>query len=197
MTLTPQQQKKLLIGLLAALVLLIAYRSVTGDSPKKTAPLTYTRGMAATSSVRTGVQSSAAAADPVQLFLVQRETRYPGVARDVFRMENPVAPKLKPKPVVVSAPTPTAPPPPPPPTPEEIAAAAAKADLAKFRFIGYLTETKDNSLFLQKDGEVYIVRSGGTVANRYRVKDAGKDFVVLADPATKVEMKVNLSGSGR
>lgn len=194
MKLTPEQQKKLLIVLLAVLVVLIGYRSMNFEK-QRTAPLTYNRGAVAASSVRTGIQSPAAAADPLQLFLVQREEKFPGVTRDLFRMENPAPPR--PKAVIKTAPTPTVPAPPPVPekTPEQIAAEAARADLSKFRFLGYLTD-KESSLFLSKDGETYIVRSGDTVLKNYRVKEAGRDFVVLLDTATRVEMKVELSGGG-
>lgn len=191
MNLNPEQQKKLLIALLAVLALLIGYRVMTAEKPR-TAPLTYNRGAVATSSVRTGIRSPADGPDPLQVFLVQREEKFPGVARDIFRMEDP-APRRRP--VLKSVPTPTVPAPPPVPekTPEEIAAEAARADLSKFRFLGYLTD-KESSLFLSKDGETYIVRSGDTVLKNYRVKEAGKDYVVLLDTATRVEMKVELSG---
>ncbi len=132
----------------------------------------------------------------MQLLLLKREEKYPGVIRDIFRMENPAPPKPKAKPVsvVATAPTPTVPPV-PVKTPEQIAEEAARADLSKFRFLGYLTD-KDSSLFLSKDGETFIVRSGETVLRNYRVKEANRDFVVLLDTETKVEVKVELSGGG-
>jgi hypothetical protein len=133
--------------------------------------------------------------DPLRLFLARRMERFPGMSRDIFRMDNP-APK-KPKPVIVSAPTPTIiMPVVPEKTPEQLAAEAARADLSKFRFLGYVTETtdKESSLFLAKDGETFIVRSGDAVLKNYRVKDAGRDFVILLDTITRVEVKVELSG---
>ena len=108
-------------------------------------------------------------------------------------MENP-APKPKSAPVIA------APPPPPPPTPEQLeeqrtrlAADAARADMSKFRYLGYLT-SKDNTLFLSKDGETFIVRSGDRLQASYQVKEAGKDYVILLDTATRVEVRVELSG---
>ncbi len=190
---SPEQQKKLLFVLLALLAGLIAFRVVTAEKPR-TAPLTYPRGSVAASSVRAGIQSPSAAADPLQVFLVKREEKYPGVIRDIFRMENPAPPRAKLKTVLVTAPTPTVPPV-PEKTPEQIAAEAARADLSKFRFLGYLTD-KDSSLFLAKDGETFIVRSGDAVLKNYRVKTAGRDFVVLLDTLTKVEVRVELSGGG-
>jgi hypothetical protein len=106
-------------------------------------------------------------------------------------MENP-APKPKPQPAPVIAP------PPPPPavpvkTPEQIAAENARADLSRFRFLGYLT-SKDNTFFLSKDGETFIVKTGDKLLASYQVKEAGKDYVILLDTATRVEVRVELSG---
>ncbi len=191
MAFTQVQQKKLLAGTLTVLVLLVLYRAMTGEKPR-TAPLVYTRGAVATSSVRPGMQSPAAGTDPLRLLLVKHSEKFPGVSRDIFRMANP-APKPKPKPAPL---LPVAPPPPPVPvkTPEEIAADAARADLSRFRFLGYLTD-KDSTLFLSKDGQLYLVRSGEKVLNNYVVKEAGKDHVVLLDTVTHVEMRIELSGS--
>ncbi len=183
----------MLVGLSMVLAALIFYRVNTAEKPA-TAPLTYTRGAVATSLTRTGINAPAAGTDPLQAFLAHRQEPFPGVARDFFRMENP-APKPKPKPVVISKPTPTVPPPPPIPvkTREEIAAEESRADLSRFRFLGFLTE-KDSSLFLSKDGELFIVRSGDRVLKNYKVKEAGRDYVVLLDTVTHVEVRVELSG---
>jgi len=97
------------------------------------------------------------------------------------------------KPVTtVTLPTATA----PVKSPEEIAAEMAKADLSKFRFLGYLTD-KDSSLFLSKEGELFIVKSGDVVQKTYQVKSVGKDHVILLDTVTKVEVKIDLTGGAR
>jgi cell division septation protein DedD len=136
----------------------------------------------------------------LNVFLERRGEKFPGVTRDIFRMVNPP----KPKPAT-----------PPPPvhvkTPEELAAEAAQAaanaanaaaqaaaeaariDLSKFSFLGYLTD-KDNTLFLSKEGQLFIVKSGGLVLGNYKVKEAGKDSVVLLDTVTRVEVRIYLSG---
>src|SRR3989337_3269938 len=147
MRLTREQEKKVFVVLAAVLALLVVYRVMSAEK-QKTAPLTYRPGSFVASPVRTGLSSPAAGTDPLLIFFAKREEKFPGVARDIFRMANP-APKPKP------APLPLGPPPPPVPekTPEEIAAETSRADLAKFRFLGYLTD-KENSLFLSKDGEL-------------------------------------------
>jgi hypothetical protein len=189
MILNREKQKNLLIALIAVLALLVVYRIVTAEKPK-TAPLTYTRGAVANSAVRPGLAAREAGTDPLNVFLRQREEKFPGTARDIFRMENPAAPK--PKSAPVSSVTPTLPHV-PVKTPEELAADLARADLSKFRFLGYLTD-KDSSLFLSKDGENFIAKSGDKVLKNYIVKEAGKDYVILLDTITRVEARVELSG---
>jgi len=187
MRLTREQEKKVFVVLAAVLALLVVYRVMSAEK-QKTAPLTYRPGSVAASPVRTGLSSPAAGTDPLLIFFAKREEKFPGVARDIFRMANP-APKPKP------APLPLGPPPPPVPekTPEEIAAETSRADLAKFRFLGYLTD-KENSLFLSKDGELFIVKSGETVQKSYKVKEAGIDYVLLVDTVTRVEARIELTG---
>lgn len=193
MELSRDLRKNALGTLLTLLVALIIYRVLGADKPR-TAPLTYLPGAVATSQIRRGAVSSPAGSDPVLVFLEKREERFPGMMRDLFRMENPShRPKALTQPLV-----PLGPPAPPQPsepvkTPEESAAELSRADLSKFRFLGYLTD-KDSSLFLSKDGELYIVRKDDTILKTYKVKEANKDYVVLIDTLTRVEVRVELSG---
>jgi hypothetical protein len=80
-------------------------------------------------------------------------------------------------------------------TAEEIAADIARADLAKFRYLGYVSE-KETTLFLSKDGEFFIVKIGDTTGTTYKIKEANKDFIIILDTATHVEGLVALSGDG-
>jgi len=194
MALTKAQQKKVLAALVAVIIGLSVYQRTSLEAPR-TQPLIYTRGMKVTSAVRRGISAPGAASDPLAVFIERRAERYPGVARDIFRMSLP-AQAVKQKPVVpvppvVTAPVPTV----PEKSPEEIAADMARADLSKFRFLGYLTD-KDSSLFLSKEGELFIVKSGDSVLKNYQVKAVGKDYVVLFDTVTKVEARIELTGSG-
>ncbi len=190
--LTRNREKTALIVLLAVLAILIVYRIMTDEKPR-TAPLAYPPGSVARSAVREGLAAAGTRADPLNVFIAKREERFPGVSRDIFRMENPAPPK--PKKAVISKPLFTAPTSTiPEKTPEQIAADLARADLAKFRFLGYLTD-KDNTLFLSKDGELFIVKSGDRLLGNYQVKEAGRDSVVLLDTVTRVEVRIELSGS--
>jgi hypothetical protein len=195
MALTKSQQIMVLAVLVALIIALSVYQRVSLEAPR-TQPLIYTRGMKVTSPVRRGISAPGAAADPLTVFFERRAGKYPGVIRDIFRMSVP-APEVRQKPVdvtpvaVITQPVSTV----PVKTAEEIAADLARADLSKFRFLGYLTD-KDSSLFLSKEGELFIVKSGGMVLKNYQIKTVGKDHVVLYDTVTKVEVRIELTGSG-
>jgi hypothetical protein len=191
MALSKQQEKSLLLVLAAVLAGLIIYRMSSVEAPQ-TAPLVYTPGMKVSSPVRRGLQSSGEGQDALTVFLARRVERYPGTSRDLFRSGAPKPLKTAKKPAVpvVTVPTVTV----PVKTPEEIAAEQARADLSSFRFLGYLTD-KDSSLFLSKSGELFIAKSGDTLLKSYKIKSSGKDYVILYDTATKVEVRVELTGS--
>ena len=195
MTLAKSQQITVLAGLATALVALSVYQRVSQEAPR-TQPLTYTRGMKVSAPVRRGISASGPAADLLAVVVERRADTYPRVMRDIFRMSVP-EPAGKRKPVVaqsatiITQPVSTV----PVKTAEEVAADLARADLSKFRFLGYLTD-KDSSLFLSKEGELFIVKSGETVLKNYQIKAVGKDHVVMQDTVTKVEVRIELTGSG-
>jgi hypothetical protein len=193
-TLSKPQQIKLLAAMVAVIIALNIYQRYA-EEQQKIRPLTYTPGMKSAAPVRRSVSAGGTQQDPLAVILERRAEKYPGTARDIFRMTGSGTAKPKRiirKPVeVVTAPTPTI----PAKTPEEIAADAARADLTRFRFLGYLTD-RDSSLFLSRDGELFIVKSGDTVLKGYKVKTVEKDHVILQDTATKVEVKIELTGSG-
>lgn len=199
MRMTISQEKRLLTVLLIVLAGLYVYRVLSGELPR-TQPLLYERGMKVTTPLRRGISGAGTERDPVSIVLARRIELYPypGVRRDLFQMRGDGAAR-KPKPeslvTAVSTPAATATPVIPQKTPEEIAAEVARADLTSFRFLGYLTD-KDSSLFLSKDGELFIAKSGDKLLKNYRIKESGKDFVVLQDMVTKVEVRVELTGSG-
>ena len=197
MALTTQQEKKIAVALFAVLAALVLYRLVSLEETK-TAPLTFTHGMKVSSPVRGVMAAPGGASDPLLVFFERRVEKYPGVARDLFRMgttngQAKRRPALVTKPIAtVTLPTSTI----PVKTPEEMAADLARADLSRFRFLGYLTD-RDSSLFLSKDGELFIVKSGDRILKNYQVKAVGKDHVVLLDTITKVEVRLELTGSAK
>jgi hypothetical protein len=188
--LTVLQQKILLAALVATIVLLNVRNFMIADKPQ-TAPLAYPRGSVARSAVRQNLAVAPENSDALSVIIAGRGEKYPGVSRDIFRMENPAPkPKSAPMPVVVAPAAPAV----PEKTPQEIAAELAQAELGHFRYLGYLTD-RDNTLFLSKDGELFMVKAGETVQKTYKVKEATKDAVVMRDTATGVEARIELSGS--
>jgi hypothetical protein len=202
MKLTKAQQQIVLVVLIALIVLINGYYYLNGEKPK-TAPLTYTRGAIAVSPARQGPLSRMATADPLNVFLERRREKFPEVVRYIFQMENPAPkPKVPVKPVA---------PPVHVKTPEEIAAEAAQAaadaakaavevaaqaartDLMKFQLLGYLTD-KDSTLFLSKEGELFVVKKGSKLLKSYKVKEANKNYVILLDTITGVEVQLELPG---
>ena len=187
--LTQQQEKKALMFVLAILVALIIYRMVTAEKPK-TAPLAFPPGSVARSAVRQSSVDAPSGADPLNV---------------IFRAPCGKISRCFPGPLQNGKPgaqteagpgnyrTATAAPPPPQQTPEEIAADLSRAELARFRFLGYLT-AKDNTIFLSKDGELFIVKSGDKFYKNYQMKNANNDSVVLFDTITGVEMRISLAG---
>lgn len=154
-----EHQKITLAALIAALVVLNGYHYFTREGPK-TVPLAYPRGAVASTPVRQCLQARAGGTDPLSLLIERQRQSYPGVSRDIFRVETPHArPVARPVPTIMAL---SLPPTPPERSKEDIAADSARADIAKFRYLGYLTE-KDNTLFLSKDGELFIVKIGERV----------------------------------
>lgn len=190
-----KHQIVLLAAMLAVLAAMQLYQRLTAEPPR-TMPLTYTRGMSVSAPVRLGLSEGGGQADPLSVLLARRTGAWPGVRRDLFRLTG-TGEVVRPKPAVISKPMPTVTMPTstvPERSAEEIAAETARADLSRFRFLGYLTD-KDSSLFLSKDGELFIVKTGDTILKSYRIKETGKDHVILMDTATKVEVKIELQGS--
>ena len=75
----------------------------------------------------------------------------------------------------------------------EAAAQAARADLMKFQMVGYLTD-KESTIFLSKEGELFIVKKGSKLLKSYKVKETGKNYVILLDTITGVEVQLDLAG---
>jgi Tfp pilus assembly protein PilP len=99
--------------------------------------------------------------------------------------------------IVKAAPPPkavTPPPAPPPKTPEEIAEEAARAELAQIKLVGIVFRGEAGEAFLVKGDQVYIVRNGQKVGERFAVESVGADTVSLKDPSTRVSGKLSVSG---
>jgi hypothetical protein len=63
----------------------------------------------------------------------------------------------------------------------------------KFQMVGYLTEA-ESTIFLTKEGELFIVKKGSKLLKSDKVKDTGKNYVILLDTVTGVEVQRDLAG---
>jgi len=177
-------QKILLAALVVMWVILLAYRILIHEEPKR-APLTYRPGQTVSSTVAKGKDRLDLV---LKLDLLNLKPPPPG--KEVKNLFLPLHYE-PPKPV---SPPPTLPPPPPPPSPEEIAAQKAREELSRFRYLGYLNRTDREQAFLSRGNDLFIVRRGETITGTYQLKEVNNNFAVIQDTATKVEITLALSG---
>jgi hypothetical protein len=86
------------------------------------------------------------------------------------------------------------PPVPPQATPEEIATQAARAELAQYRFLGYLGQAGKEEAFLSKGKDLLIVRAGETLDKGVYVKAVSSAGVTLLETRSRVEQMVAATG---
>ena len=183
--------KSILIILLSVLALIIIYRVVTHAKPK-TAPLKYVKGKA----IIKPEEITARDADKkdgtgLRLDLLNKKLGDSiQIARNIFApLYTPPPPPKKP-----ALPPPLQKPEVKVPTPEEIAAEKAKAELLKFKYLGFMNKGGVNEVFLSKDNELISTKKGEVVKGRYLIKDINPNAVIIQDKETQIEQVVNLSG---
>jgi len=76
---------------------------------------------------------------------------------------------------------------------KELAAQQSRQLLAKYRFLGYLSQGGEPRAFLGKGNELYIVRTGETVEGRIQVKGIDATSVKLLDATTSLETTLPLT----
>jgi hypothetical protein len=121
------------------------------------------------------------------------ERAQPG--RNLFQPRLP--PPARSAPVAAAAPVeaPPAPPPgPPPKSPEELAEEAARDELRQIRLVGVVFRGGVGEAFLVKGDQVFLVRSGGRVGERFRVESIAPEGIQLSDPASRVHGQIPVSG---
>lgn len=83
---------------------------------------------------------------------------------------------------------------PPPPSPEELATQAARQELARFRYLGYLSRQGGEEAFLSKGADLYVVKGGDMIEQRVLVKAISPAGVTLQEPQSRVEHLLALVG---
>jgi hypothetical protein len=183
--------KSVLLILLSVLALIIIYRIVSYEKPK-TAPLKYVKGKAIIKPEEiTARNADKKGGAGLRLDLLNKK-----IGDSVQITKNIFAPfyTLPPPPKKPLVPLP----PPKPeikvPTPEEIAVEKAKAELLKFKYLGFINKGGINEIFLSKDNELIATKKGEVVKGKYLIRDATPNSVIIQDKDTQIEQVVNLSG---
>ncbi len=184
--------KKLLIILLSVWGLLFFYRIAAYEKPR-TAPLKYVKGKAMIKTEEITVRdANKKGGAGLRLDLLNKK---PGNSVRITR--NIFAPLYTPPPPPPKKPA-VPPPPPKPelkvPTPEEIAIEKSKAELLKFKYLGFINKGGINEVFLSKDNELISTKKGEIIKGRYLIRDATPNSVIIQDKDTQIEEVVNLSG---
>ena len=114
------------------------------------------------------------------ILIASQKIEYKGGSRNIFRMEEPPAPKIEPP--VVPVVTNPGPPPPPPRTPVNL------------KFYGFSAKPgKPMKAFLSEGEEVFIAKEGDIVNRRYKVVRITKTFVLLEDVLENFQQSVPLT----
>lgn len=115
----------------------------------------------------------------------------PVYAKPVLVKQPKPAPGAKPGETVTVTPLPPLPPPPPPKPQSEIDAENAREEMQKIRVLGFLKRKGRTDVFVSLGNDNFVVPRGGKIIKGYYVADIGKDFVLLSDKNTGVEVRVN------
>jgi len=117
----------------------------------------------------------------VRLDLLKNEKRgYGGIKKDIFSPLRRVIPVVKPAEVQ------PAPPPPPPPT-------ALQVFTMSVRALGFVEKEKDKTVFLSKNDDLFVVKSGDLVDGRFRILSISETSIGVRDEVTKEESLIGIA----
>jgi len=117
----------------------------------------------------------------VRLDLLKNKKRgYGGIKKDIFSPLRRVIPVVKPAEVQ------PAPPPPPPPT-------ALQVFTMSVRALGFVEKEKDKTVFLSKNDDLFVVKSGDLVDGRFRILSISETSIGVRDEVTKEESLIGIA----
>lgn len=166
------RQRLVLAGLLIVLVLAIISSVVRFPRQQAAQQAAIPTGQGAT-----GTRGGAAAADTrVRLDLLRKDqARFTGFRKNIFAPIFRDLGKLPPVKPVIPAP----PPPPPPPVAAGPAVSAVEQELAQFTFLGFLEKDRKKTVFLARNKELFLVKKGDRIANRYEATSITADALTI------------------
>lgn len=176
------KEVKILIALFSVLAVLLVYRVVTREEPKRVKELTYKSGVSRRGGVTPPMQKQeqAAAVDTSK----GGKKGYSGVIKNPFKPLFPPPPP--PPPIKLPVPIPA-----PFPVITTRGPSPAQIESGKFKFIGLLQKEGDKKIFLSRDKEIFIVKKGDSVGI-FQVGDITETVVVLTAKDTNEEFKITI-----
>lgn len=117
----------------------------------------------------------------VRLDLLKNKKRgFGGIKKDIFSPLRRVTPVVKPVEVQ------PAPPPPPPPT-------ALQVFTMSVRALGFVEKEKDKTVFLSKNDDLFVAKSGDLVDGRFRILEITETSIGVRDEVTKEESLIAIA----
>lgn len=177
--------KTLLIGLLIVWGALIVHLLVNRE-PTRRAPKVYVSGKPAPRTVGRTVEGE----NDLSVHL-NRLSAPPAGSREakknIFSPIQVFVPKAPtPKPTITPMPTAT-------PTDLERAQAVSRAEMANYKYVGYLDRQGRATAVIARGEELFTVRKGKTIFGSIRLKEVQPDSVVILDANTQMESTLPLT----
>lgn len=202
----------LMLGGLIGIWATVAAVQISNLPELREVPLTYTSGQRAMKTAHPNGTEQEPALRPMRIAAMQLPS---SPTRNIFdsaaaitaeKRAAKVALRKKevppPIPAVVVA-MPVAPPVPPMPSPEELAERAARLEeerqrqhlreiMAQYRYLGYLTGQGEQTAFLSKGQDIYIIHLGETLDGQFQVASITPTTVKILAAQTNVETTIVL-----
>jgi len=184
------RQKMFLLILLVLLVAAIMYAFMRMPRQKTVGKLKYASGSPAEIKKTGGIVKSSDGKKLNLELLDKPLPRFSGFKRNIFWLASyetkkklPLPPPPPPPP-----PPPTPLPPPPPPSSSEI----AQTEMAKFTFLGFLLKDHRKTIFLSKDQEIFVVKKGDKIANKYEITNISDEAMTIHPASGSGEIVIPL-----
>ena len=196
------RQKLILFVLLIALALAIGLSFVFTPRQKAVQKLTYTPGGRSAPTRASAAPPARTDEKKLHLELLDASgARFAGFRRNIFRpifheeLKRLSLPPPPPPPPVKKAqePPPLVGPPAPPPG-QSVGAEASRPTetLGTFTFLGFVKKDNRKTIFLSKNNEIFLVRKGDKIANKYEVTNITDEAMTLSGGADGREIIIPL-----
>lgn len=182
------RQRLIAVIMVCLLVLSVGYSFLKMPRQKKVDKLTNTPGTTAAGPKRDAAQGPDTR---VRLDLLQNnQGGFSGFKRNLFTPVFRDLSKLPPAKPVIPPPPPPPPPPPLPPPPPTIS--PMEQALSQFTFMGFLEKDQKKTIFLSQGKDIYLVKKGDKIANRYEAVNITNDALTIKMSGSETEVIIPL-----